>query len=120
MAFSVLLEPVLELHISAPEAGAGRILSEIVAMRGETVSSRAEGGLIHLLARAPLSTSVDFSLRLAAMTGGRGALSTRLFGYRDCPLEMGRTCPRRGAHPLDTARYILAARSALEGGIFDF
>ena len=27
--------------------------------------------------------------------------------------------PRRGVDPLDTAKYILAARSALEGDIFD-
>ena len=40
-------------------------------------------------------------------------------GYRDCPLELGATSPRRSVDPLDTSKYILAARSALEGGIFD-
>jgi hypothetical protein len=43
----------------------------------------------------------------------------RLHGYRDCPLELGATAPRRSVDPLDTSKYILAARSALEGGIFD-
>ena len=46
-------------------------------------------------------------------------MSVRLHGYRECPLELGATAPRRGVDPLDTSRYILAARSALEGGIFD-
>ena len=33
-------------------------------------------------------------------------------------LELGATCPRRGVHPLDTAKYILAARKALEGDVW--
>ena len=46
-------------------------------------------------------------------------MSVKLHGYRDCPLELGATAPRRSVDPLDTSKYILAARSALEGGIFD-
>lgn len=33
--------------------------------------------------------------------------------------ELGARAARRGVDPLDTSKYILAARSALEGGIFD-
>ena len=54
-----------------------------------------------------------------ALTGGRGGMSAALHSWRECPLELGKTAPRRGVDPLDTAKYILAARSALEGGIFD-
>ena len=46
-------------------------------------------------------------------------MSAKLHGYRDCPLELGATAERRNVDPLDTSRYILAARSALEGGILD-
>ena len=46
-------------------------------------------------------------------------MSVRLHGYRECPLELGATARRRNVDPLDESRYILAARSALEGGIFD-
>ena len=46
-------------------------------------------------------------------------MSVRLHGYRDCPLERGATSPRRSVDPLDTSKYILAARSAREGGIFN-
>jgi len=45
-------------------------------------------------------------------------MSIRLHGYRECPLELGATTARRSVDPLDTSKYILAARSALEGGIF--
>ena len=46
-------------------------------------------------------------------------MSARLKGYEECPTELGRTAPRRGVDPLDTAKYILAARNALEGNIYD-
>ena len=46
-------------------------------------------------------------------------MSVKLHGYRECPLELGATTQRRSVDPLDTSKYILAARSALEGGIFN-
>ena len=116
---SVLLEPVLELRIAAPESAGGRLIGEIVAMRGGIMSSELHGDMLHIIAHAPLAASVDFSVRLTAMTGGRGSLSVRLTGYEACDLALGAACPRRGVHPLDTAKYILAARNALDGGIFD-
>ena len=116
---STLLEPILDMRITVPEECAGRVMGEIIAMRGETRDSRPVRGMIRMECDVPVATSVDFSQRLAALTGGRGAMSTSLKGYRDCPLELGKTCERRGVDPLDTSKYILAARSALEGGIFD-
>ena len=116
---STLLEPILDMRITVPEECAGRVMGEIIAMRGETRDSKPVRGMIRMECDVPVATSVDFSQRLAAITGGRGAMSTTLKGYSDCPLELGKTCERRGVDPLDTSKYILAARSALEGGIFD-
>ncbi|MBR4458215.1 MAG: hypothetical protein IKS31_04560, partial [Clostridia bacterium] len=72
-----------------------------------------------LRALVPVSESMDYPIRLAQATAGRGGMSIRLHGYRECPPGMTVTAPRRNVDPLDTSRYILAARSALEGGIFD-
>ena len=115
---SVLLEPILEILLTVPEEFAGKLLSEISLMRGETLDSHAEDGRAVLSARVPLKECVHFSTRLSAMTSGRGAMSSRLCGYRECDLALGAACPRRGVHPLDTAKYILATRSALDGDIY--
>jgi ribosomal protection tetracycline resistance protein len=116
---SVLLEPILDMRITAPEGCTGRLLGEIIRMRGETSASQLRGNTMHIAAKAPLASSVDFSVRLAAITGGQGILSIRLAGYEACDLKLGTTCPRQSVHPLDTAKYILAARSALDGGVWD-
>lgn len=117
---SQLLEPIAEMVITLPEHLGGKVMSEITTMRGETIDTQLSGdeGEIQLTVHVPVATSVDFPTRLMMLTGGRGQMSMRLHGYRDCPLEMGRTCERRGVHPLDTAKYILAARNALDGEIF--
>lgn len=119
-AGSQLLEPVAEMVITLPEPFSGRVMSEIVAMRGETLETRLTGeeGELQLIAHVPVTSSLDFPTRLPMLTGGRAQLAMRVHHYRECPLEMGHTCQRRGVNPLDTAKYILAARNALEGEIF--
>ena len=95
-------------------------MSDVNQMRGEVKETVFEGDRAVLKALLPVATSLDYSTTLAAATGGRGTMSVRLHGYEECALELGATARRRNVDPLDTSRYILAARSALEGGIFDF
>ena len=116
---SVLLEPILELRLRVPPECIGRVMSDANAMRGEVTEVQAADDYAALTALVPAATSMDYSTRLAQLSGGRGSMSIRLHGYRECPLELGATAARRGVDPLDTSKYILAARSALEGGIFD-
>ena len=116
---TTLLEPILAVRFLLPPECVGRVMTDINTMRGETVDSFSDGERMVLNARIPVATSLDYAATLAAQTGGRGAMSIRLAGYRECPLELGTTTPRRSVDPLDTSKYILAARSALEGGIFN-
>ena len=116
---STLLEPILEIRFLIPPECVGRVMSDVVSMRGETLLAEPDEERTRLTAIIPVATSLEYSTTLAAVTGGRGVMSVRLHGYRDCPLELGATAERRSVDPLDESRYILAARSALEGGIFD-
>ena len=116
---STLLEPILEIRFLIPPECVGRVMSDVVSMRGETLLTEPDEERTRLTALVPAATSLDYSTTLAAATGGRGVMSVRLHSYRDCPLELGATAERRNVDPLDESRYILAARSALEGGIFD-
>ena len=116
---SVLLEPILDVRFLLPPDAVGRVMSDVITMRGEVLDNVTDGQRAILTARIPVSTSLDYAVTLASATGGRGAMSVHLHGYRECPLELGATTPRRSVDPLDTSKYILAARSALEGGIFN-
>ena len=116
---SLLLEPVLETRLMIPAECLGRIMTDINRMRGEITRTESDGESVYLSALIPAAESLDYSAQLASATGGRGVMNTRLHSYREAPPDTDRSVPRRGVDPLDTARYILAARSALEGGIFN-
>ena len=116
---NVLLEPILEAKFLLPAECAGKVMTDVNTMRGEVVDSVSDGERMSLTALSPVKDSLDYSVTLAAQTGGRGTMSVKLHGYRECPMELGATSPRRSVDPLDTSKYILAARSALEGGIFN-
>jgi len=116
---STLLEPILRIKFILPSECVGRVMSDVVSMRGEVLDSFADGDRVILNALVPVKTSLDYSTALASFTSGRGAMSVKLDSYKECPLELGATVKRRNVDPLDTSKYILAARSALEGGIFD-
>ncbi|MGN1249015.1 MAG: GTP-binding protein [Candidatus Spyradocola sp.] len=114
----VLLEPILRCRFTVPGASAGRLMSDLATMRARFDAPVARGDMMVLEAMVPAATSLDYPVQLAAYTGGRGAMVTQLAGYEPVALELGATCPRRGVHPLDTAKYILAARKALEGDVW--
>lgn len=116
---SILLEPMLRARITVPADLGGKVLSRVAAMRGEVTQTESAGENMRMTATIPAATSVDFPTELSILSGGRGALSMTVCGYRECEMREEAVCARIGVHPLDTAKYILAARSALEGGIFD-
>ena len=116
---STLLEPILETRFLLPPDCVGRVMSDVALMRGEVTHTETDADRVLLTALIPVATSIDYASTLASVTSGRGSMSVKLHGYRDRPMELGATAPRRSVDPLDTSKYILAARSALEGGIFD-
>ena len=116
---SVLLEPIYEYRFIVPADCAGRIISDVQLMRGEVTDTAADEDSVTLTALVPVASSMDYPSTFASITGGKGSISASLHSYRECDLSLGKTCPRRGVDPLDTAKYILAARSALDGNIFD-
>lgn len=116
---SVLLEPMMRLTVTAPAEHLGRLTSELTVMDGEVGETAVHAERCRIDARVPLRRCMRFPITLAAMTKGAGAMTMALDGYRECPPGVEAKCPRRSVHPLDTAKYILAARSALEGGIFN-
>ena len=116
---SVLLEPILAIRFLLPPECVGRVISDVAAMRGEVLETLTEDDRVILTAKVPVESSMDYATTLASISSGRGSMSIQLDSYRECPLELGATAKRRNVDPLDQSKYILAARSALEGGIFD-
>ncbi len=110
---STLLEPMVTLRLTAAEEHLGRIISDILAMRGEFESPVIHDGQVTVDATVPVATSLDYPVNFSILTSGRGTVSSRFAGYQECPPEPGKIAPRRGIDPRDHAKWILHARSAL-------
>ena len=108
-----LLEPMLDFRITADESLGSKIIGEIIAMRGVFDSPSIIKGKFTVEGRYPAATSLNFPVKLASLTSGRGTLAAAFSGYEICPLELGATTPYRGINPLDRAKYILHIRGAL-------
>jgi len=107
-----LLEPLQRVKIAAPEEFAGRILGDIIAMRGVYDSPVIANGRFILEADLPVAESLDYSVRLAAATGGKAQMSARFLRYELCPPGVGQPTKRRGVDPRDRAKWILSHRGA--------
>ena len=110
---TTLLEPIVEFEISVPEDVGGKVLGDLVQMRGEFESPIIKNGIFHVTGKVPVATSMDYPIKLSSIAGGRGKMKTQFAGYQECPLELGKTTPYRGINPLDRSKYILSIRNAL-------
>lgn len=110
---TTLLEPIQRFRISVPEEVGSKVLGDILQMRGAFDSPTITRGVFTVEGNVPVATSLEYPIKLGAVSSGRGVLTTQFAGYRECPLELGATTPRRGINPLDQAKYILSIRKAL-------
>lgn len=110
---SILLEPMQTVRIMVPEEYSGKVIGDLIAMRGSYDSPVIREGQFSIEALLPVASSMEYGVRLAAQTSGRGVLSSRFAGYQECPLELGATARRHGVNPLDRDRWILTMRSAM-------
>ena len=113
-AGTTLLEPMWAFEISAPEEFAGKILYDLTQMRGEFENPETAHGYTTIKGTVPVAAAMDYAVKLTSATGGKGSIGLTFAGYRECPLELGADRPRIGIDPLDTAKFILYARNAIQ------
>lgn len=82
----VVLEPVVDVEISAPEAMIGDITGDLAARRGEVRSTTPQlGGRASVKARVPLSELSGYQLRLNALTRGEGSYTLAMSHHDAVP-----------------------------------
>lgn len=82
----MLLEPVAELEILAPEAAMGDITGDLLARRGAVHGSvHGASGTVLIQAHVPLAELGDYPIRLGALTQGQGRYTVRLSHHDTAP-----------------------------------
>ena len=112
-AGSTLLEPILKVELVADERLIGKIMGDVIGMRGRLESTQVQGKDFKMIAYLPVATSLDYPIEFRSITSGRGLFTAKFHEYQPCPIGTSITTPYRGVCPLDRAKWILHARSAL-------
>ncbi|HSV54159.1 MAG TPA: elongation factor G [Burkholderiaceae bacterium] len=85
-AAPVVLEPIVNVEITAPESNMGDITGDLSARRGQVSGTRAlQVGTLAVLGQVPLSELSSYQMRLNAMTGGQGRYTLELSHYEAVP-----------------------------------
>lgn len=85
----VLLEPISELVVVAPEASQGDIMGDLNSKRGRIQGSASIGnGEVEITALVPTSETLRYAIDLRSMTGGRGRFTMQHSHYDPVPVHL--------------------------------
>ena len=84
----VLLEPIMKLKITAPQAYTGDIMSDLNTKRGRVLGMNPSGGINVIDAQAPYSELVRYAIDLRSMTQGRGDFVMEYDHYEEVPAHL--------------------------------
>jgi elongation factor G len=85
-ARAIILEPIVNIEITAPEASMGDIAGDLSAKRGQlSGTDTAAPGTLVIRGQVPLSELNNYQARLKSVTAGQGAYSIEFARYDPVP-----------------------------------
>ncbi len=85
----IVLEPIVNVDIIAPEAKMGDVAGELSGHRGQIKGSDSpRPGTVQITAQAPLSELEHFPARLKSLTAGHGSYSMEFSHYEPAPPQL--------------------------------
>ena len=85
----IVLEPIVKVEITAPDASMGDITGDLSSKRGQVNATHAQlGGGMTVSGQVPLSELNGYQARLNGMTGGQGRYTLELSHYEAVPASV--------------------------------
>jgi elongation factor G len=85
-ASPIMLEPIVNIEITAPDRFVGDLTSDISGKRGQVTGTESTGGdLMAIKGMVPLSEVTEYQSRLRSVTGGQGAYTMEFSHYAPVP-----------------------------------
>ncbi|QAA76965.1 MAG: Translation elongation factor G [Candidatus Bipolaricaulis sibiricus] len=80
-----LLEPMMEVEVTVPEADVGAVLGSLAARRGRIVALEPKGRVQIVHAEVPLAAMFGYTTELRGLTSGRGEFTMQFARYEAVP-----------------------------------
>jgi elongation factor G len=84
----VLLEPVMDVEIYAPQEYAGALTGDLSSRRGRLQGMDIKRDIQIIKAQVPMAEMVSYSPVLTSMTGGRGSYHMEFSHYDEVPAQI--------------------------------
>jgi elongation factor G len=85
----IVLEPIVNIEIVAPEAAIGDLTGDLSSRRGQiTGTNPRPGGTASITAEVPLAEITDYASRLKSLTGGQGSYSIEFARHAQVPPQV--------------------------------
>lgn len=112
-ATNILLEPYYQFSIKVHHSLIGQVLNDIQRGSGRFETPVTVGEHVHITGKVPVATFMDYPLKFASLTGGRGVLTFVFGGYDQCHNTqevVERIAYNKDADPLYTSSSIFCAK----------
>ena len=85
----IVLEPIVNIEIVAPESAIGDLTGDLSSRRGHiTGTNPRSGGTASITGEVPLAEITDYASRLKSLTGGQGAYSIEFARHAQVPPQV--------------------------------
>ena len=86
----VLLEPVMRVQVSVPDAYFGAVQADLLSKRGVIMNCRVHGSVRVVDARVPLVELFGYSSDIRSLTAGRGSFTMEPLSYERVPDQVAK------------------------------
>ncbi len=84
-ASPVLLEPIMNVEISAPEEFMGDLMGDLNSRRGRVQGTELQEGEVIIKVHVPMAEMLSYASTLKSITGGRGTCHMEMARYEEVP-----------------------------------
>lgn len=87
-ASPVLLEPIMNVEITVPEAFMGDVMGDMNKKRGRILGMEPTGRMQVIRAQVPMAEMFKYAIDLRSMTQGRGSFTSEFSHYEEVPANI--------------------------------
>ena len=93
----VILEPIMNVEVTAPSEYLGSVMGDITSRRGQIVDQEERGNAVAVKAMVPLSEMFGYATALRSFTQGRGNYVMQMSHYSQVPYSITQQIIKRNA-----------------------
>jgi elongation factor G len=87
-AQAALLEPIMTVSVSVPEAHVGDVIGDLNSRRGRPLGMEPKGSMTEVKAEVPMAEMLSYAPDLRSITGGQGDYTMDFARYEEVPAHL--------------------------------